>query len=164
MIEHGRFEVAARDVADTAILVGRNVVGFVNFSSRWRLKTVMAGIAGTQDLYVINGEYGRPYCWAMAIFADVGRQNMRRILTGRLCAVVAADAVTKDVDVIEIGGYPGARNVTVVASIVARDVCQIFASCGHAVVAADTIAEDVAVVEDCRGPRRGVVAVVTLVV
>ena len=52
MIEHGRFEVAARDVADTAILGGRNVVGFVNFSSRWRLKTVMAGIAA-------RGQYGR---------------------------------------------------------------------------------------------------------
>ena len=53
-----------------------------------RRNPVMAGIAGTQDLYVINGEYGRPYCWAMAIFADVGRQNMRRILTGRLCAKI----------------------------------------------------------------------------
>ena len=34
MIEYGRLEVAARDVADTAILGGHNVVGFVNFSSR----------------------------------------------------------------------------------------------------------------------------------
>ena len=37
MIEYGRLEVAASDVADTAILGGRNVVGFVNFSSRWQL-------------------------------------------------------------------------------------------------------------------------------
>lgn len=52
MVEHGRFEVAARDVADTAILGGRNVIEFVNFSSRWRLKTVMAGIAA-------RGQYRR---------------------------------------------------------------------------------------------------------
>ena len=52
MSEYGRLEVAARDVADTAILSGRNVVGFVNFSSRWRLKTVMAGIAA-------RGQHGR---------------------------------------------------------------------------------------------------------
>ena len=52
MIEYGRLEVAARDVADTAIIRGRNVVGFVNFSSRWRLKTVMAGIAA-------RGQHGR---------------------------------------------------------------------------------------------------------
>ena len=52
MIEYGRLEVAASDVTDTAILAGGNVVGFVNFSSRWRLRTVMAGIAA-------RGQYGR---------------------------------------------------------------------------------------------------------
>ena len=74
MVKHGRLEIAARDVADTAILSGHNVVGFVNFSSRWRLKTVMAGIAA-------RGQHG----WGIVVDRRVGKISriMARHAIGR---------------------------------------------------------------------------------
>lgn len=40
----------------------------------------------------------------MAILTDVGRQDMRLVLAGCLHAVVAADTISRNIHVIEIGG------------------------------------------------------------
>ena len=47
-----------------------------------------------------------PYVGVVAILADIGCQHMCRVLTRCFDAVVAADAIAGDVQVIEIRGKP----------------------------------------------------------
>ena len=75
---------------------------------RWRLSycddTVVAGAASTYYLGVIYGVSGYPDIGVMAVFADIGCQNVCQVLAGRFNAIVAADAIASDIDVIEIRG------------------------------------------------------------
>lgn len=75
---------------------------------RWRLScrddTVVAGAASTDYLCVVNSVSGDPDIGVMAVFADIGCQNVCQVLAGRFNAVVTADAVASDTDVIEIRG------------------------------------------------------------
>ncbi len=65
---------------------------------------VVTGRTRAKHLRVIDGEYGRKHIRGMAIFADIRCQNMCRVFAGRVCVVMAANAVTGDIHVIEIGG------------------------------------------------------------
>ena len=56
--------------------------------------TVVAGATSSNYLSVVDGCRRYPYCRAMAIFADIGRLNMRLVLTSSLDAVMTAYAVT----------------------------------------------------------------------
>ncbi len=74
-----------------------------------RRDAVMTGAAGTQYLGVIHGSHRRPHIGVMAVFTNISRLYMCKILTGCCCAVMAADAVTRDIDVIENSWSPGNR-------------------------------------------------------
>lgn len=63
----------------------------------------MAGATTTQNLGVIDCHHGRKYISRVAVFTDVRCLYMGWILANRIRAVVAADAVTSDIHVIEIG-------------------------------------------------------------
>lgn len=65
---------------------------------------------------------------------------------GRLNAVVAADTVAGDVDVIEIRRQPASGRMTVVAIGAARNMIGIFANGGNAVVTRSTGANDLHVI------------------
>jgi len=80
---------------------------------------VVTRATSADDLGVINCIDRRPYVGIMAILTDVTGPNMRRILAGRIGTVVAVNAVTGDAHMIEIGGQPADRRVTVVAIITA---------------------------------------------
>jgi len=68
-----------------------------------RSDTVMTGATGAYYLGVIDGKRRYEHIGGMAVFADIAGLNMCRGLAGRLGAVMAVDAVTRNVDVVEIG-------------------------------------------------------------
>ena len=124
---------------------------------------VVAGTASANYLSVIDGDNGRPYCRAMTIFTDIRCLHVRRVLAGRLSAVMTADAVAKDVNVIEIGRHPADRRVTVIAGVAAGDVSSVLAGRTNAVMAANTITNNTTVIENSGKPASRVVAVVALI-
>ena len=65
---------------------------------------VMAAVATSDNLGVINGHSRRKDIGAVAIFTDICRLNVSTVLTGCVRAVMAADAVAGDIQVIEIRG------------------------------------------------------------
>ena len=71
----------------------------------------------------------------MAVLADIGCLYVRQILAGCLCAIVTTDAVTSDVQVIEVRWQPANGAVTVIAGIAAGDMCWMLADRSDAIVA-----------------------------
>ncbi len=116
-----------------------------------RLHAVVARCTGPDDLVVIDGEYRAPRGGAMAVLADIGRQDVRRVLPGCVDAVVAADAVVCDVDVIEICRCPGHGRVAVIAVVAARDVRRMLAGRDDTIVAREAAAKHLCVVHDIDG-------------
>ena len=99
-----------------------------------RRDAIMAGATGAQYLGVIDGKRRYKHIGAVAILADIGRLYVCRGLAGGVGAVVAVDAVARDVDVIEVGRQPACCRMAVVAGIAARDMCRILAGCCQAVM------------------------------
>ena len=71
----------------------------------------------------------------MAVLADTRRQDVCRRLTGRVGTVVARDAITTDVCVVEDRRHPRSRVVTVIALLAGGDMIRRLAGCLHSVVA-----------------------------
>lgn len=71
----------------------------------------------------------------MTVFADVAGLNMRRIFANGVGAVVTAETVTSNIEVIEIRRNPAGARVAVIAGVCAGDVCRILASGNRAIVA-----------------------------
>lgn len=63
---------------------------------------VMARAAGTHYLGVVNGKCRRPYIRVVAVFADIARLNVGEIFACGICAVMAVNAVVRNLRVIEI--------------------------------------------------------------
>lgn len=64
--------------------------------------TVMAGIAGTQYLRVIDCHDRCPQICSVAVLADVRRLHVSRVFSCRVRAVMAAHAVPGNVYVAEV--------------------------------------------------------------
>jgi hypothetical protein len=99
-----------------------------------RRDTVMAGAAGTHHLCVIHGSHWRKHIGVVAVFADIRRLHVCQILASGFDAVVAANAVTRDVHVVKGRRSPAERGVTVVARVVAGDMSWVFAGRDDAIV------------------------------
>jgi len=82
-------------------------------------------------------------------------------LARRLNTVVTAEAITSDVDVIEIGGQPAIGRVTIVTVVAARNVRRVLAGCCDAIVAGATGAKHLGMV-DCYSRHVGYGAVAIL--
>lgn len=78
---------------------------------------IVTGIAGTDDLRVINGEHRRKDVGVVAVFTDISCLNVRLVFTCCLHAVVAVDAISGDIQVVEIRWQPSSRRVAVVTGI-----------------------------------------------
>jgi len=63
---------------------------------------IVAGTAGADYLRVIDGQHGREPVRRVAIFTDICRLNVSGILASRVRTVVTADAISSDIDVIEV--------------------------------------------------------------
>ena len=72
---------------------------------------------------------------------------MGRVLAGRVGAVVAADAIARDIHMIEIRRDPRNRCVAVVAVIAARYVRRVLARSPIAVVACIAAAKHLCVID-----------------
>ena len=96
---------------------------------------VVAGRAGTEHLRVVYTIGRRPLHRGMTVFAHVARRHVRRPLAGRVNAIVATEAITRDIRMIEGGRYPAIRRVAVVAGIATCDMSRVFAGCDGAVMA-----------------------------
>jgi len=109
-------------------------------------ESVMAGAARTDDLCVIDSHHRRKHVGRMAVFAGIRRIDMPDIFAGRFGAVVAADTVAHDIQVIKIRRCPAKRAVAVIAGITAGDVPRVLASRQYAVVAGAAHANNLAVI------------------
>lgn len=141
-------------VAVFTVIAARNMCRMFASGSN----TVVTGATTAQHLGVVDGDCRRPYRRAMAVLANVRCLNMGRALACCICAVMAGRTVARNIDVIEIRGYPGDCGVTAVAVIAACNVRRMLASCGSAVVTGATAAQYVSVVNSRHGlpMRRGV--------
>lgn len=63
---------------------------------------VMTRATSTDDLGVVNRADRCPDIGVMAVFANIARLNMREILARCICAVVAVNAIIRNIRVIEI--------------------------------------------------------------
>lgn len=82
----------------------------------------------------------------MAVFADVGRLYVQGALSGRVSAVVAANAIVRYVDVIEICWNPRHGRMAIVAVVAARYVCWMLANRCDTVMARSTRANNLGMV------------------
>jgi len=63
---------------------------------------VMTGAARAQHLRVVDRENRRPHIAAVTVLANIARLYVRGALARGFGAVVAAEAIARDVDMIEI--------------------------------------------------------------
>lgn len=79
--------------------------------------------------------YRRPYIGVVAVFANVAGLDVGRVLALRLCTVMAAEAVSHNVYMVEVCWNPASRCMTIIAGVTAGYVRRILAGGGHAIVA-----------------------------
>lgn len=147
-----------RVVAGAALLCGDEVPVVL----AGRDGTVVAGRTRSEHLRVIDHVDRREEHRVMACLTYIGGLRMRRVLAGRIRAVVAIDAVPDDIKVIEIRRDKGHSGMAIVTVVAARDVCWILANRDHIVMARDAGADNLGVINGVnRGPDHVVVAVLT---
>ena len=145
-----------RHVADVALLHGVEVPVVL---AGCRV-AIVAGRAGAQYLRVVDSGNRCPGRGGVAVFANIGRRYVRRVLAGCIRAVVTAETVVGDVDVIEVGRDPRDCRMAVIAVVAAGDMRGMLAGCGVAIVAGHAGSEHVGVVHHVsRRPGHVVVAV-----
>ena len=71
----------------------------------------------------------------VAVLADIGCLNMCRVLARCVRAVMTADAIAGDIDVIKVRWQPANGAVAVIAGIAAGDMRRVLADGSDAVVA-----------------------------
>lgn len=91
----------------------------------------------------------------MAVLTNISRLHVRGVLAGCIRAVVAARAITSDVNVIEIGWNPACSGMTVVAVVAADNMIRVFTACNCPVVTGATTTNDLTVI-DRKGRRETV--------
>lgn len=119
-----------RGMTDITLNVGVEVTGVLSC----RGHAVVTGRTGTQHLGVIDSEHWREYVRGVAVFANVGRLYVCRILAGSVRSVMAAEAVARNIHVVEVRRQPGNRAVAVIAVVAAGDMIRRLARGSHAIV------------------------------
>lgn len=129
-------------VAHIALQCRTEVVGVLAGGNR----TVVTGRTGTEHLGMIDRYHGRKYVGRMAVLADVCRLRMGRVFTRRVGAIVATEAITRDIYMVEIRGQPADGAVAIVAIVAAGNVVGTLAFRNPTIVAGDTRAKHLGVV------------------
>lgn len=99
---------------------------------------VMAGAASSQYLGMVDRICRRPKHVVVAVFADIGRIDVRRILTGSFDAVMASETVVGDTGMVIPGRRPERRLVTILAVVAGGKVVGRLACCRNTIVAGST--------------------------
>ena len=77
---------------------------YVSWSFSGCCHTVVTRAASTDNLSVINRADRRPDIGVVTVFANITRLDVCEILARRICSVVAANAIIRNVRVVEICG------------------------------------------------------------
>ncbi len=114
---------------------------------------------------MVDRDCRRPLGAVMAVSANVGRIDVRRVLAGGHGTVVTGAAFANHLGVVDgVGGRPVNIVMTVLAQVRRIQVGQrVLACCADAVMAAGAVVDDILVVEIGRQPARGRMAVVARV-
>ncbi len=83
----------------------------------------------------------------MAIFTDVGRQNVILIFAGRVCTVVAANAIAGDIRMIKIRRQPRHGRVAIIAVVAAGNMRWMLACRDGAVMTGCASTDDLRVID-----------------
>lgn len=109
---------------------------------------------------MIDGECWRKDVGVVAVFAHITRLNVRQILACCVHTIVAVDATSGDVQMVEIGRQPPGGGMAVVASIPAVQVVEVFSAGGKPIVTGTAGSDDLQVIDSvCGRESSGVVAV-----
>ena len=108
--------------------------------------TVVAGATGAENLAMIDGRRGSENCRGVAIFANVRRLHMRRVLAGRIRAVMAANTVVGNTRMIENYLRPADRVVAVIAGVTTGNMRRMLAGGNNAIVTGTAIAYHLCVI------------------
>ena len=112
--------------------------GQVSWIFAGRGYAIVTRAASADNLSVVNGVYWRPSVGVMAIFANVACLNVCEILARRRGAIVAVNAVIREIRMVEVRGQPANGRVTVVAIITAGDMRRGFADGRDAIMTGST--------------------------
>ena len=136
-----------RDPGDRGMaIVASNAAGDVVDVFAACCNSVMARTAGTNHLCMIDQVRGSPEIDAVAVLANDRCLNMHRVLASRVDAVMAAGAIARDIDVIEVGGQPGHGRMTVVAIVATGEMVEVLTGCCDAVMTRSAAAKHLRVV------------------
>jgi len=116
-------------------------------------RTVMTVAATADHLQVIDTSDRRKRDHRVAVLAHIGRLNVGCRFAKRIDIVVATNAVTDDVVVVEVCGDPAVSRVAVVATVAAYNMGGTLAECRRTIVAAIASAEHLQMI-DARHDRR----------
>lgn len=146
-------------MAIQAILDGNKVIRILSGSGH----TVVAAGATANDIVVIHTYHRNKVKRVVAVLAEIGRQNVGRVLADGDAAIVAGNTGVKDVAVIVNSARPAVCAVAVVANIAADYMGGIFSGRSHTVVAALAGTGDGIVVDPGNGePRIRLMAVLAV--
>jgi hypothetical protein len=99
-----------------------------------RSETVMTRATRAQYLSVINRVSRGEQVGVVTVLANVRGLDVQRVLAGRVGAVVAADTVAGDINVIESRRTPGHRRMAIVTGIIAGNVGGVFSGSYDAIM------------------------------
>ena len=121
---------------------------------------VVASAACAQHLRVVYRVNRRPHIRVMAVFANIGRLNMRGVLASGLRTVVAADAVADYANVVEVRRQPPGRRVAIIAGDAAGNVRGVLAGRRETIMTGTAGTQNLSVINRvCRREHIGIVAV-----
>ncbi len=109
---------------------------------------------------MIDPVHRYPHNIVVAVLAGVGRLNMRWVLAGRIGAVVAADAASDNVRMVEECRYPADRRMAIVTIVTTVDMRWVLTYSDRAVVAGGTGAYDLGMVDPVGGCKEDAVMTV----
>ena len=96
--------------------------------------TVVTRLAASNDLRMIHHDRRYPEIYTVAILANSCCLDVRRILAGRIVAVVAIGTIAGDICVIEGCRRPADGRVAIITVIATGKVCWVLTRRGNAVV------------------------------
>jgi len=124
---------------------------------------VVAAGATANDIVMIHANHRCKVKRVVTVFAEIGSQDVGRVLADGDDAIVAGDAAVTDVGMVVNGARPDEGAMAVVANIAADDMVRSFTGCCHAVVAALAGTGDGIVVDPGNGePRIRLMAVLAV--
>lgn len=115
---------------------------------------IVAGETRTDNLRVIDSVRRCKGDRIMAVDAQISCTDVRRVLADGIGAIVATNAITRDVGVVEVGRSPRRSRMAILADIGRVDMCQVLARRVRPIVTINALVRDVHVIEIRRNPSR----------